>query len=488
MSTQSKTGSQSESDYAMSDASENTQIHHAQVHHVPSDSTTPTQSPKTGHKKRKQTMGHASDATRTYILTLEAKIAVMEKELALHKSTYGFQSNVPVSNAFSSLATDDMRMDNVQAQASDHIASANITAQKQSFTKTASTPHKQNAQQQQPAQTTQQQQPVPSATKTRKPPPIVVNDLDCKKLAETLTPIIGSAAFVFRRINKTVTHVITKTLNDFKATRTALQNSVTKHHTFTPKEEQLINIVLRHVDSTYDAVDVQSSITDLQLDIKISKIMKLPTMHNNLWLIQLEPGSDAKQLLQQKYLLNQTVVFEYKKKNGVAQCKNCQQFGHSARNCSHSYRCVKCKEEHEPKMCPRTLTPTLAVNTPPSCVNCKANDHPANFRGCPVYAAIIQRKQQQTTTIHPSQQRQPTMMRVPHVSYADITQAGNSQSKTTPRIANAFDLFETECQNNFNMDMAELHARAKEFYPSFVALPSSKRGMALINFVLTLSK
>lgn len=137
-------------------------------------------------------------------------------------------------------------------------------------------------------------------------------------------------------------------LNDFKILRKTLEYSSTCHHTYTPKEVQHTNVVLRHLDSSYDENDILASINSLGLDIKVSKIIRMTSAYNNLWLIQLYPGSDTKQLLGQRYLLNQKIIFERKNKDGISQCKNCQSFGHSARNCRHEYRCVKCKDSHAP--------------------------------------------------------------------------------------------------------------------------------------------
>lgn len=52
--------------------------------------------------------------------------------------------------------------------------------------------------------------------------------------------------------------------------------------------------------------------------------------------------------------------------------------GYSSANCRMGFRCVKCKEPHEPGKCSRTSTDT----TRPYCVNCDKEDHRANYRGC----------------------------------------------------------------------------------------------------------
>lgn len=67
------------------------------------------------------------------------------------------------------------------------------------------------------------------------------------------------------------------------------------------------------------------------------------------------------------------------KKKKLTQCYRCQRFGHTARNCHHEYRCVKCTDIHEPGQCSRK---TLEGN--PKCVNC-GKEHAANNRNCEVF-------------------------------------------------------------------------------------------------------
>lgn len=469
---------------------------------------TPNSSPKLTNK-RKMSVPANDNNQDEYIQRLENSLSELREEYEKLKLLHFNKPNIATSNAFSLLAqSDQVEMDissvdaipmtspKAPAYTSAHIsdgAKPGPSRQVMSFTKAPkATPLRPTAVSPStsvPSNNRSDAVPSTSATtqKPRKPPPIVVLNLDCKAMSENLKQTIGSNAFSFRRVSKETTHILTTNITDHKIVKQTLEGTSTSFHSFTPKEEQQINIVLRHLDSTYDEADVLASIESLQLDIVVSKVMLLPTKHNHLWLIQLNPGSDAKQLVHQRHLLNQTVVFEYKKNNGMAQCKKCQLFGHSARNCHHKYRCVKCTDTHLPGQCPRTLTPHIAENTLPSCVNCQATDHPANFRGCPAYLNVLKRKQQQNTQQDAPAVQTPhiTQLRTPNVSYAAALNS-TANARSQPH-ANPFDIFETECQNNFNMSMSELHAKAKQFYPSFVALPADKRGMALINFVLSLS-
>jgi hypothetical protein len=59
---------------------------------------------------------------------------------------------------------------------------------------------------------------------------------------------------------------------------------------------------------------------------------------------------------------------------GPLQCKRCQRFGHTQRNCGYAPRCVACGDAHPSGMC---VTPKQQLK----CCNCGGN-HIANYRGC----------------------------------------------------------------------------------------------------------
>lgn len=76
---------------------------------------------------------------------------------------------------------------------------------------------------------------------------------------------------------------------------------------------------------------------------------------------------------------------KFKNKSGVTQCYKCQSFGHIANNCYRDPYCVKCAGNHLTNSCDKNVTET------PLCINCK-EQHPANFRGCPVYERQLKLK------------------------------------------------------------------------------------------------
>lgn len=78
----------------------------------------------------------------------------------------------------------------------------------------------------------------------------------------------------------------------------------------------------------------------------------------------------------------------------LTQCHNCQQYGHSATNCGHKYRCVKCLNDHLPGQCQRKSKDDEGT---PKCVNCQG-DHAASSRQCHSYISYSEMIQKQRTS------------------------------------------------------------------------------------------
>lgn len=75
----------------------------------------------------------------------------------------------------------------------------------------------------------------------------------------------------------------------------------------------------------------------------------------------------------------------------LTQCHNCQLYGHSATNCGHKYRCIKCLNTHLPGQCLRKTKDDAGT---PKCVNCQG-EHAANSQLCQhfiTYSAMVQRQ------------------------------------------------------------------------------------------------
>jgi len=72
-------------------------------------------------------------------------------------------------------------------------------------------------------------------------------------------------------------------------------------------------------------------------------------------------------------------------KNGPPQCKNCQNYGHTAKYCHHLARCIKCGGDHSSDIC------TKEKSSPAMCALC-ADDHTSNYKGCPKYKELLKHR------------------------------------------------------------------------------------------------
>ena len=105
--------------------------------------------------------------------------------------------------------------------------------------------------------------------------------------------------------------------------------------------------------------------------------------------IELSDPAEAEAIISSKITCPQTgIIFkveEFRAPISVQQCYNCQNSGHSAKNCKAKIKCVICGEGHSHKGCPNR------EKQQPKCANCKG-PHVANYKGCPAYKKQVFRQ------------------------------------------------------------------------------------------------
>ena len=73
-----------------------------------------------------------------------------------------------------------------------------------------------------------------------------------------------------------------------------------------------------------------------------------------LQMFQIELSDPAEAIISNKITCPQTgIIFKvevFRAPNSVQQCYNCQNFGHSAKNCKAKIKCVICGEGHKQRM------------------------------------------------------------------------------------------------------------------------------------------
>jgi hypothetical protein len=81
-----------------------------------------------------------------------------------------------------------------------------------------------------------------------------------------------------------------------------------------------------------------------------------------MFFVDLKPASNNKDIFQIEYLQQCKITFEPpKQKRDIAQCANCQRYGHTNNYCHHTPRCVKCASTHLTSQCPARNAPAMSV-------------------------------------------------------------------------------------------------------------------------------
>lgn len=159
-------------------------------------------------------------------------------------------------------------------------------------------------------------------------------------------------------------------------------------HTFTPKNEQSINLVIKSLPNIeeYNADVIASELAEHDF---FALLLKPITSFKNrepdmiVWHVAFAPNTNIANLVKIKAIANHRVKIELFKKKPVVQCHRCQRFHHSASNCHHAYRCVKCAETHDYGNC------KLSTNQKPKCANCEGDHTANNLNECAAFKKII---------------------------------------------------------------------------------------------------
>lgn len=345
-------------------------------------------------------------------------------------------------------------------------------------------------------------------------PPIVTYGLNHKEKAEELTKVLGHNNFSMETVNNTCSVIRCNSLQTHKQILSELKDKV-DHHTFTPNEERNISIVMKNLSPTYDAADIKEALEGLKLEIMLHSVTPYVTDTSvrqkkklRIWLIQLNPGSDAKALLKTRGILNQIVKFEMKKQSRIPQCKNCQKFGHTASNCNRRYRCVKCVGDHRPRECPlNVLRNDSAVPLKPKCVNC-GGDHAASFRGCKEYTNFVKRKAERAKQLHEEQLQKSKSINnyvQSGLSYSDAARGANkssaqfindqpnsSQAQHTQQTHHSqqsrsfeenSDFLNQECLKHFQKDFMATINELKTFQENYTRMSTAEQQVALWRYL-----
>jgi hypothetical protein len=110
---------------------------------------------------------------------------------------------------------------------------------------------------------------------------------------------------------------------------------------------------------------------------------ELSYLHLSMCFVELKPAPNNKDIFNAEYIQQCKIKFEPPKhKRDIAQCANCQRYGHTKNYCNLKPRSVKCEGDHLTNKCHQK-----EIWNDVRCVLC-GGTHPANYKGFTVYKGL----------------------------------------------------------------------------------------------------
>ncbi|XP_017760221.1 PREDICTED: nucleic-acid-binding protein from mobile element jockey-like [Eufriesea mexicana] len=214
-----------------------------------------------------------------------------------------------------------------------------------------------------------------------------------------------------------------RALNRIGQAKAFLQEVNTMFYTYIQKTEKPQTLLIKGLNNIYSNEEI----------LKELQKQNIP---------DISPNSNANNVVKIKYIHHQVIKWEKLKKKEITQCHKCQMIGHTARNCSMDYRCVKCNEPHEPGMCKIPKTAEIEKEKT-YCVKCKTYGHSASYRGCPMFTILKERLKQKIE--NNKQKVDNKIIKIakkvdPNISFSSIVKNSNvnENENTTTKPNNAF--------------------------------------------------
>lgn len=269
--------------------------------------------------------------------------------------------------------------------------------------------------------------------RNKKIPTVDIWSENTRAIQKKLNEAFPKGALIFWRINKSKFRVYPKTTDLREKLIEYLEKRGIHFNTYKPKEEKLINILIKNTDIDDEEL-IRSELNSIGIVPHTIKRYETGHMRKNniesrIWHLLSEPNTDTKSLFEKKNIGAHIVKYEYMKKPTIIQCKRCQRFNHSASSCYLPYRCAN---QHEPGKCPLNEAKN---KTKLKCANCGGAHTANNAKQCPAFSRAIkvseERKRDNTTKKQTAHSRQQSNT---HISM-DTTTTANIAHKHTHQLA-----------------------------------------------------
>lgn len=233
----------------------------------------------------------------------------------------------------------------------------------------------------------------------KKPPPIFIKTLIknylnfCNNIKKVIEPDSDFSC-------KSTTNALKlnlSTTNSFRAVTKFLKEKKFDYYTYQLKEEKAYRVVIRNLHHTTPIEFIKEEIN--LNGFLVRNITNVLHSQNKtplpLFFVDLEPSPNNSDIFKINSLCYSKIKIEAPKpKKQPPQCMNCQDYGHTRAYCNRPPRCVRCGDFHTSVSCQKKR------ELPAKCALC-SGDHPANYKGCPIFKNI-QNRIPQVQTQHKS--------------------------------------------------------------------------------------
>lgn len=245
-----------------------------------------------------------------------------------------------------------------------------------------------------------------SAARKKKNPPIIIAGKNVSAVQQMLNEVITSQKFEVKLMRIGIRVVVgDKTEYDQLISHLLLKKI--NYFGYHSAESRPRKIVLYGLNSM-PVDDLKKLLAEKDVNPTEVKMLRLRNNHycydkQSVYLLYFEASSGVKlnELRNIKSINNIVVKWEKYQTKGhdqVAQCRNCQMFGHSSALCHMPTRCQVCSGSHQTMSCPKkvpraTLDHLKASGKEPEkdyvkCANCDGN-HVSSFKGCVARKSFI---------------------------------------------------------------------------------------------------
>lgn len=161
---------------------------------------------------------------------------------------------------------------------------------------------------------------------------------------------------------------------DWAAVKRTLEAEQQEFHTYASRAERTHAFVLRGMEADVNTDEIICAIKEEGHQAK--ECYRMKGTARPLYLVTFPDTTSLNTLRKFKQILNVRVTWELRRSTrDITQCRRCQTWGHSSKNCRRRFRCSKCSGEHEITSC---------TSSDLKCANC-SGPHRSFDSKCPVY-------------------------------------------------------------------------------------------------------